>query len=77
MEKSYIDTADGRMKFLDAVDMVCINCHYCKEEYCETCPVRNTCDELATAAHQSVARPSRTYRTDRHNSVLSVVVLKG
>lgn len=32
-------------EFLNAVDVVCINCHYCKEEICETCPVRKTVDE--------------------------------
>lgn len=47
MENSYVNTTKGRREFLDAVDMVCINCHYCIEETCETCPVRKTVDELA------------------------------
>lgn len=46
MEISYVNTQKGRKEFLDAVDTVCINCHYCKEEVCDTCPVRKTCDEL-------------------------------
>ena len=33
-------------KFIDAVDTVCINCHYCEEKFCESCPVRKTVDEL-------------------------------
>lgn len=52
MEKSYVDTIDGRRKFFDAVDMVCINCHYCREEVCENCPVRKTCDELQTVKQE-------------------------
>lgn len=42
----YINTPIGRNKFLNAVDTVCINCHYSKEEVCESCPVRKTVDEL-------------------------------
>lgn len=33
-------------KYLDAVDDVCINCHYLNEKTCETCPVRKTCDDV-------------------------------
>lgn len=33
--------------FLNAVDRVCIDCHYCREEICETCPVRTTVDEMS------------------------------
>ena len=32
--------------FLDAVDIVCINCLKNSEENCEKCPVRYTCDKL-------------------------------
>ena len=46
MEVSYVNTQNGRKEYLDAVDMVCINCHYGSDEVCETCPVRKTCDEL-------------------------------
>ena len=46
MEVSYVNRPEGRKAFLEAVDTVCINCHYCREEVCETCPVRKTCDEL-------------------------------
>ena len=46
MEVSYVNTQKGRQEFLDAVDTVCINCHYGSDEVCETCPVRKTCDEL-------------------------------
>lgn len=49
MEVSYVNTQKGRKEFLDAVDTVCINCHYCREEVCETCPVRKTVDELPEA----------------------------
>ena len=34
------------IKYLDSVDVVCINCHYLSEETCETCPVRKTCDDV-------------------------------
>lgn len=47
MEVSYVNSVKGRKEFLEAVDTVCINCHYCREEVCETCPVRKTCDELS------------------------------
>lgn len=33
------------MDFLDAVDIVCIECHYLNEETCATCPVRKTVEE--------------------------------
>ena len=46
MEVSYVNSAKGRKEFLEAVDTVCINCHYGNDEVCETCPVRKTCDEL-------------------------------
>ena len=46
MEVSYVNSPEGRKEFLDAVDTVCINCHYGNDEVCETCPVRKTCDEL-------------------------------
>ncbi len=46
MEESYVNSAKGSKKFFEAVDTVCINCHYCREEVCKTCPVRKTCDEL-------------------------------
>lgn len=35
-----------REEFLNAVDTVCGTCHYCEEEYCSSCPVRKTVDEL-------------------------------
>lgn len=46
MEVSYVNTQKGRKEYLDAVDTVCVNCHYGNDEVCETCPVRKTCDEL-------------------------------
>ena len=46
MEVSYVNRPEGRKEFLEAVDTVCINCHYGNDEVCETCPVRKTCDEL-------------------------------
>ena len=49
MEISYVNTKQGRLEYLHAVDTVCINCHYCREEVCETCPVRKTVDELPEA----------------------------
>ena len=33
-------------KYFDAVDVVCINCHYLSEGTCENCPVRKTCDDI-------------------------------
>lgn len=33
-------------KYLNAVDIVCINCTKISEENCEQCPVRITCDLL-------------------------------
>ena len=33
-------------KFLEAVDVVCMNCLKLSEENCENCAVRYTCDEL-------------------------------
>lgn len=45
-EESYVNSAKGRKEFLEAVDTVCINCHYGNDDVCETCPVRKTCDEL-------------------------------
>ena len=34
-----------KINFFDAVDVVCLDCHYLSEETCATCPVRKTCDE--------------------------------
>lgn len=31
-------------QFLDAVDIVCLYCHYGNDETCGGCPVRKTCD---------------------------------
>lgn len=39
-------------EFLDAVDTVCINCHYLSEETCESCPVRKTCDNEIEREHR-------------------------
>lgn len=39
-------------EFLDAVDIVCINCHYLSEETCESCPVRKTCDNEIEREHK-------------------------
>lgn len=33
-------------KYLNAVDVVCINCIKISEENCEQCPVRITCDSI-------------------------------
>jgi hypothetical protein len=46
VKESYVNSAKVRQEFLDAVDTVCINCHYGSDEFCETYPVRKTCDEL-------------------------------
>lgn len=46
--EAYVNTKIGRKEFLDAVDTVCINCHYGSDEVCETCPVRKTVDEKAS-----------------------------
>ena len=48
MEAACVNTKIGRKEFLEAVDKVCINCHYCREEVCETCPVRKTVDEISS-----------------------------
>ena len=37
-------------ELLDAVDTVCINCHYYNE--CESCPVRKTCDDELHKEHK-------------------------
>lgn len=31
-------------KYLDSVDTVCMHCVQCKEEICQTCPVRKSVD---------------------------------
>jgi len=31
--------------FLEAVDVVCMECHYLCEETCAACSVRKTCEE--------------------------------
>ena len=41
------NTKRGSKEFLDAVDVVCLDCYYLSEETCETCPVRKTVDKLA------------------------------
>ena len=46
MEISYVNTTEGRLKYQSAVDMVCNQCHYCKEDTCESCPVKKTVDEI-------------------------------
>lgn len=33
------------MNYLEAVDIVCMECHYLNEETCSECPVRKTADE--------------------------------
>lgn len=34
------------MNYLEAVDIVCMECHYLSEETCSDCPVRKTADEI-------------------------------
>ena len=34
-----------KINFFDAVDTVCLDCHYLSEETCVNCPVRKTVDE--------------------------------
>lgn len=34
-------------KFLETVDIVCMNCVEINEERCENCPVRNTCKSFS------------------------------
>jgi hypothetical protein len=41
-------------QFLNAVDIVCINCLKLSEENCEKCPVRFTCDHLADAQSPNI-----------------------
>ncbi len=38
-------------EFLDAVDMVCLYCHYGNDETCGNCPVRKTCDNEIEREH--------------------------
>ena len=33
-------------EYLNAVDTVCLYCHYGNDEACESCPVRKTCDNM-------------------------------
>lgn len=33
-------------KFFEAVDIVCMDCHFASEETCKDCPVRKTCDAM-------------------------------
>ena len=33
-------------EFFNAVDIVCLNCHYTDENDCEKCLVRKTCDDI-------------------------------
>ena len=52
--------------FLDAVDVVCINCVKLSEENCEKCPVRITCDVLAGhITLENINKEKRTYSTMR------------
>lgn len=32
--------------YFDAVDIVCLDCHYLSEDECSDCPVRKTVDEI-------------------------------
>lgn len=34
------------MDYFDAVDIVCLDCHYLSEDECSNCPVRKTVDEI-------------------------------
>ena len=34
-----------KIDFFDAVDVVCLDCHYLSEETCANCPVRKTVEE--------------------------------
>lgn len=38
--------SDKLKGFLEAVDIVCLNCCCLSEETCKTCPVRQTVDQL-------------------------------
>ena len=46
MSGKYINTLAGRFEFLDAVDIVCAECHYGADEVCKDCPVRKTTDKI-------------------------------
>lgn len=35
------------MTYLEAVDIVCLDCLFLDEEVCEKCPVRKTVDRLS------------------------------
>ena len=34
------------MSYIEAVDKVCLECHYLNEETCSKCPVRKTVQEM-------------------------------
>lgn len=33
------------MTYIEAVDIVCLECHYLEEDTCDKCPVRKTVEE--------------------------------
>lgn len=41
-------------KFFDAVDVVCMECHFLSEETCSNCPVRKTCDNMNAMEEKEV-----------------------
>lgn len=45
-------------KYLDAVDVVCLECHYLSEETCETCPVRKTVTEKEDNNKVNISNPN-------------------
>ena len=41
--------------YLSAVDIVCMDCDYCEEQYCKNCPVQKTVDRLKKEQEKSQA----------------------
>jgi hypothetical protein len=39
-----INKEESVKRYLEAVDIVCLDCAFLSEEVCETCPVRKTVD---------------------------------
>lgn len=39
-----INKEEAKKQYLEAVDVVCMDCAFLSEEMCETCPVRKTVD---------------------------------
>ncbi len=51
MNKKF-DISKANREFLDAVDIVCMNCGEGTDEICVNCPVRHTVDNIYTAKEE-------------------------